>query len=139
MASWPRLKDHIAIASKALTNANEALTHDQDNIELKQCKWEAKEELVAPQTGEEEDCHQRSRIAWLKLGDTNAAYFSKITKEQAIKNTRLCSLESSGNMLTSHEDLANEGIDYFSKLFRKKDIIDSPKWFPRLVTDGMNL
>lgn len=67
MVVWSdSLNDQIAATSKAIIDASKVLMHNQDDIELLQRKWEAKEESVALQARGEKDYHQLSRITWLK-------------------------------------------------------------------------
>lgn len=41
--------------------------------------------------------------------------------------------------MTTREELAAEGIEFYIELFRERSTTDEPCWFPCLVTDDMNL
>lgn len=126
-------------AASDLTVAAENLAADPNNSQLQQAKLDAKDKLLQLQARDEEDCRQRSRIDWLKLGDSNSSFFSKMAKDHTLCNSRLCDVDSQGRVMTTREELAAEVIEFYSELFRERSMTDEHCWFPCLVTDDMNL
>ena len=59
---------------------------------------------------------QKSRVHWLKVGDSNNRFFSNACKNRWNSNKILHLKDSNGNNVTSHSDIARAAIDYFSNL-----------------------
>ncbi|XP_042515364.1 actin-related protein 4 [Macadamia integrifolia] len=74
--------------------------------------------LTTLQAQEESFLRQKSRITWLKLGDSNSAYFHKSVKARNNVNsiTKLSTPE--GNLVHRVDEIKKVAVDYFEDLFR---------------------
>lgn len=120
-------------------NVASDLNADHTNVDLQKKMLDTKTQLLMLQEREEEeDASQRSRANWLKLDDRNTMYFSEVTRERRITNSRLCMMDQHGNSLMIRGDLTKEGIEFYSALFSARTSDDAPMWFSFLVSDDMN-
>lgn len=79
---------------------------------------------------EESEKHQKSRVQWLKLGDSNTSFFHYSIKERRSRNN-ISTLKSQNNILLEDDkEIAEECIDFFSKLYDEEG---------RKVTDGSGI
>lgn len=66
---------------------------------------------------EETYWRQRSKVYWLADGDTNSKFFHASASARKRKNTIKQLRDSSGNWITSQEDLCALVRDYFTSIF----------------------
>lgn len=60
---------------------------------------------------------QKSRICWLKNGDSNNSFFFRSCNKRWNSNKILFLEDRNGDLRSSHCDIAQEAVDYFSNLF----------------------
>lgn len=59
---------------------------------------------------------QRAKVEWIKLGDSNSAYFHAILKSKH-KQTNISMLkDANGNRLITHEKIEEEVLNFYKKL-----------------------
>ncbi|GAV79557.1 LOW QUALITY PROTEIN: Exo_endo_phos domain-containing protein [Cephalotus follicularis] len=63
---------------------------------------------------------QKSIIQWLKEGFSNTAFFHRSVKVRQSKNHITRMLDDQGSWLESEQDIAQEGINFFSNLFENQ-------------------
>ncbi|XP_019233129.1 PREDICTED: uncharacterized protein LOC109213752 [Nicotiana attenuata] len=98
--------ENIQMGMTLLGNDNEAIVQKkEDKFELE--KWLEVEESIVK---------QKSRIKWLKLGDSNTSYFHVCVKNrQAMKHIgRL--MDSAGQILQSNSEVEEEILSFYKKL-----------------------
>lgn len=72
--------------------------------------------LLLLRTNEEKVLHQRSKITWLKLGDSNNAYFHVSIREKQRKATIKRLITSSGVIVTAANEIEDEVLQFYSCL-----------------------
>lgn len=83
-------------------------------------------------TKEEADLKQRSKVSWLKLGDTKSRFFSIATRMWRAKNQTLRILNSVGNQIITRTQLETNNMRYFQKSWLSTSPILIT--FPRVVS-----
>ncbi|GAV83447.1 hypothetical protein CFOL_v3_26894 [Cephalotus follicularis] len=84
---------------------------------LKSQEIRLRQELSLTAKKEEAFFEQKSRIQWLKEGDSNTAFFHRTVKVRQSKNHITRMLDDQGSWLESEQDIAQEGINFFKNLF----------------------
>lgn len=133
------LKDRISVVSLELSCLADFLATNPTNSQVHEERVEAKVKLLQLQAREEEDRRQRLRVDWLWLGYSNSSFFSKMMKKRALRNSQLCNINAHVQSMITREELTNEGIGFYSELFKAKDMIEGTQCFPRLVFNDMNM
>ena len=64
----------------------------------------------------------RSRVKWFEEGETNSKYFMGLEKSKNVKNSIIELKSKSGKRLTNTDDILNETVDYYTRLYKSKDI-----------------
>ncbi|CAA0822586.1 Unknown protein, partial [Striga hermonthica] len=99
-----------------LTKKLEVLREDKAEDYWEQ--WnETRSELNAAHKQEELHWQQRSKVKWLKEGDSNTKFFHAYTLQKRKLNAISRLLTPSGSVLTSHEDIENHISEFYSELF----------------------
>ncbi|XP_050229117.1 uncharacterized protein LOC126678259 [Mercurialis annua] len=70
---------------------------------------------------EEKFLKQKSRISWLKLGDSNNKFFHNSVKVRRCRNRITNLIDANGNELKSQEDISSAMVDFYEKLFGKSN------------------
>ena len=73
---------------------------------------------------EETFLKQKSRVKWLDLGDGNNAFFHRACKSRWNTNKIVAIEDSSGNIKTSHGDIATVAVDYFRRILGSSHQVD---------------
>jgi hypothetical protein len=60
---------------------------------------------------------QRSKVYWLKDGDTNSRFFHAMASTKKRRNNIMELKTEEGNTVTTHHDIYGEAKNYFAKLF----------------------
>lgn len=60
---------------------------------------------------------QRSKVYWLKDGDTNSHFFHAMASTKKRRNKIMELKTDEGDTVTTHQDICGEANNYFSKLF----------------------
>ena len=91
-----------------------------DRNDLVQLERKLTHELYELMVAEESFFKQKSRIQWLKKGDSNTSFFHKMVAVRQNRNTVSSLLNSEGRRLNSYHELADEAVSFFQKLIGKK-------------------
>ena len=84
---------------------------------------------------------QRSRVLWLKNGDSNSKFYHNKATQQFRKNSILGIKDKRGNWQEQLELIGDIIVDYFGDLFTTRNSairVDSLSFIPKLVTDEIN-
>ncbi|XP_048599541.1 uncharacterized protein LOC125579747 [Brassica napus] len=85
---------------------------------------------------EEAYFRQRSRINWLKEGDSNTSYFHRVAVVRAAINTIISFLLSNGSLITDLEEMAIHAVNNFKSILAP-DVLPfclvSVSWFQSLI------
>ena len=84
---------------------------------------------------------QRSRVLWLKNGDSNSKFFQNKATQRFRKNSILGIKDKRGNWQEQLELIGDIIMDYFGDLFTTRNSAireDSLSFIPKLVTDEIN-
>lgn len=83
---------------------------------------------------------QRSKIQWLRLGDSNTRFLSIATRMKSSRNSTLKILNSEGVQTLSRVQLETRSMDYFRNLFKHtaSPLTTIPMVFPKVVSSPMN-
>lgn len=81
---------------------------------------------------------QKSRVNWLKHGDSNNRYFFNYSKGRW-KTNKLLSLEDNkGTTVTSHKDISKVAVDFYMNLLENDKVVEDIPYdlfFPQLTPD----
>lgn len=135
-STYSNLKDQLAASLLDLAQIVKVLAADLTNLHIQQAKLKAKEKLSQLQLREEEDNRQCLKVEWPWQGDTNTLFSSRMIKERTLINSRLDNMDLQGHQMTTR---GIEGVDFYTNLFKARDTSDGSRWFPRLVTNKMNM
>lgn len=83
---------------------------------------------------------QRSRIAWLREGDRNTAFFRAKARARQRTNRIKVLKDEDGRMFTEQEDLERLACEFYQRLFTAQEELDPSlvcKYVPRKVTPEM--
>ncbi|GAV92565.1 hypothetical protein CFOL_v3_35943 [Cephalotus follicularis] len=94
------------------------LEKDPTNPQLRDLEKELVEKLSNAGHVEEAVLRQKSRIHWLKLGDSNTAFFHKVCKVRQSKNFISHILNEAGQWVSEPRLIGEEGVSFFSHLFK---------------------
>ena len=64
----------------------------------------------------------RSRVKWYEEGETNSKYFMGLEKCNNVKNSIVELKSKNGKNLTNINDILNKSADYYTRLYKSKDI-----------------
>ena len=84
---------------------------------------------------------QRSRVLWLKHGDSNSKFFHNKATQRFRKNSILGIEDKRGNWQEQPEAIGDTIVEYFAELFTTRNSIIEEGYLsfvPRLVTDEIN-
>ena len=84
---------------------------------------------------------QRSRVLWLKNGDSNSKFFHNKATQRFRKNSILGIKDKSGNWQEQSEVIGDIIVEYFEDLFTTRNSAieeGSLSFIPKLVTDEIN-
>lgn len=87
---------------------------------------------------EESFLKQKSRVTWLKCGDSNNKFFFNACKSRWNQNKILSLTDALGNTHSSHAGVSKVAVDYFSSLLgQSKDVDNFPNDFqlPQLTQE----
>ena len=127
---------------EAVISARRSLDVFQENLNgipsADMCQLEEKlcNNLHNALIAEEKFLKQKSRVNWLKLGDGNNAFFHRSCKSRWNVNKIVMMEDSSGNVCTSHKDIADIAINYFSGILgthKTVEYLDDRIEFPQLT------
>ena len=59
----------------------------------------------------------RSQAEWIEQGERNAGYFTRLEKQRQAFNRIDCIRNDDGELLTGNDEVLNEGVKFYSKLF----------------------
>ncbi|XP_050207366.1 uncharacterized protein LOC126656792 [Mercurialis annua] len=68
---------------------------------------------------EEKFLKQKSRISWLKLGDSNNKFFHNSVKVRRCRNRITKLVDANGNELKTQEEISDAMVDFYEKLLGK--------------------
>ncbi|GAV62975.1 hypothetical protein CFOL_v3_06497 [Cephalotus follicularis] len=124
-----------------LKNVQLDLDEKPNDVDLKNQEIRLKNDLAISARNEGAFFKQKSRIQWLKEGDSNTVFFHRVAKVRQSKNHIAKILNEHGAWLESQQDIAQAGVEYFKNLFdhqgrHMQKVDDYPK---RLWADHSNL
>ncbi|KAL9677317.1 hypothetical protein QQ045_005545 [Rhodiola kirilowii] len=93
------------LQSKFIT---EEVIKDEAQLRGELDEWLAREELT---------WRQRSRVEWLKEGDSNTKYFHSRASQRRKRNTVNKIKDSNGSWITDEIEMCKEAVNYFSNIF----------------------
>jgi hypothetical protein len=62
-------------------------------------------------------------VTWLKEGDNNTKYFHSIAQCRKARNSISEIKYLNGTLVSSHEEMAKAGSDFFTSLFKEKQVV----------------
>ncbi|XP_010430863.1 PREDICTED: uncharacterized protein LOC104715119 [Camelina sativa] len=114
-------RENYSDLEKRTEEAHESLFQDQNRMLQSPSVANAEIELekhrlwLILSTAEESYFLQRSRVTWLREGDSNTSYFHKMTSSRQAQNHIHFLLDGNGNRFESQQDIQNHCVDYFQK------------------------
>ncbi|XP_075104573.1 uncharacterized protein LOC142178608 [Nicotiana tabacum] len=112
------VEDKIKVIRRELQEVQNKMSSILLNAELIEEEKELKSKLEKWILIEESIYRQRSRVQWLKLGDTNSAYCFAHTKNMSSLNGIHALTNDVGVQLHMEEDIEAEILDYYKQLLR---------------------
>ena len=85
----------------------------QPRADLVQLEKKLSMELYELMQAEEGFYKQKSRIQWLREGDANTNFFHKFVAVSQSRSTITTLIDSDGNKISSHPELAKEAVSFF--------------------------
>ena len=91
------------------------LLHLQDpsNSDLANAEKESLQVVTHFTLMEEAHLKQKSRIKWLKLGDSKTGFFHKVVRARQSKNRLLSVYNAEGEKLEDHKAVSQEAVSFF--------------------------
>ncbi|KAL5124246.1 putative ribonuclease H protein [Glycine soja] len=113
---FTNMQNQIEQVRQELHQVQNLLQHNPfDNLLLKEVK-QKNEKIIQLAQMEEDILMQKSKVNWLKLGDSNNAYFHATVKEKN-KNKGIYTLtDLDGNLLCTQESIEKEIVSFYKKL-----------------------
>ncbi|XP_013614584.1 PREDICTED: uncharacterized protein LOC106320769 [Brassica oleracea var. oleracea] len=102
---------------------------------------EALKELSTAPKAEELFWRQKSRVLWLRKGDTNSKYFHALVKQRRARNRITQLLDENGNVVEDEEELVAIATSYFRQIFESsipEDIADALAEVSTTITGDVN-
>ncbi|GAV89257.1 hypothetical protein CFOL_v3_32675 [Cephalotus follicularis] len=109
----------VAQSRQEVENVQARLEKEPTNPHLKFLEKKLVEKLRNTCHVEEAVLRQKSRVQWLKLGDSNIAYFHKVCKVRQSKNLISRILNEAGQWVSDPRLTREEGVSFFSQLFKR--------------------
>ncbi|GAV92873.1 LOW QUALITY PROTEIN: hypothetical protein CFOL_v3_36251, partial [Cephalotus follicularis] len=106
---------------KELCAQQAALDVDPSNVEARNREQQILEDYHKASRVEEAFLKQKARVQWLKLGDSNSAYFHRVVKVRQARNTIDRILKEDGQWTQNQEEVANECVRYYSNILQEPD------------------
>ncbi|XP_059663374.1 uncharacterized protein LOC132309039 [Cornus florida] len=107
------LKEEIQSAKASLSSCQLALDSALDNQALRTQEKHLLHSYTSLKLTEEKNCQQKSRIQWLKCGDSNTSYFYKFIASRNNRNKIAFISSSDGTLLKTEAAIKNEIVSYF--------------------------
>ncbi|XP_057248239.1 uncharacterized protein LOC130590219 [Beta vulgaris subsp. vulgaris] len=118
---FSHITNHIKNAREELDLIQTHIQFDRFNIELHNQEQHTISSLRKWLTIEENVMRQKSRLQWLKLGDSNTKVFYAAMKERQAMNCIDVIYNADGRKLTKPDDIQEEFKVFYSKLMRSCD------------------
>ncbi|XP_019267319.1 PREDICTED: uncharacterized protein LOC109244651 [Nicotiana attenuata] len=132
------LEGKIKEARKELQTIQEDMSNRMQDTELIEKEKILKQELEKWVQIEESVYKQKSRVQWLKLGDSNSGYFFAQMKHRNSTNGIQILTDDMGRQLVLDDEIEAEVLGYYRKLLGSKD--DSiPAINPNVIKMGTTL
>ncbi|KAL8467467.1 hypothetical protein ACS0TY_030923 [Phlomoides rotata] len=100
------------------------LQHLPQQVEQVQLARSTENKLAALLRKEDVYWLQRSRVSWMKDGDSNTKFFHKISSGRRKRNLIMGVRDSGGVMRSEHVEMERVFMEYFSELFTAKGSLD---------------
>ena len=119
--------NNLLAARQELSNFQMNISSPPSNSEL---LWEKSliENFQNALLEEETLLKQKSRVNWLKCGDSNSKFFFNACKGRWNSNKILSLLDGNGNSVSSHKDIAAVAVNYYSDMLgQAHSVTDFPE------------
>ncbi|XP_059627223.1 uncharacterized protein LOC132270018 [Cornus florida] len=107
------LQDEIQRVKASLSSCQMALDSAPNNLALRTQEKHLLHSLTSLMLNEEKNCKQKSRIQWLKCGDSNTSYFYKSIASRSNRNKIVSITSSDGIPLDTEAAIKNEIVSFF--------------------------
>ncbi|CAN1218712.1 LINE-1 retrotransposable element ORF2 protein [Linum perenne] len=115
------ISKRVAVAEQKMVAAQMSLLDSPDSNEFAAAK-DCKITWMELRDAEESMLRQKSKENWLKLGDSNTAYFHRAVKVRQAKK-QITYLEiSNGHVSSNMKEISQEIVSYYQNLLGKKDL-----------------
>ncbi|GAV78195.1 hypothetical protein CFOL_v3_21663 [Cephalotus follicularis] len=94
------------------------LDEDPTNEEARSTEKQLLEKYYKASWVEESFLKQKARVQWLRLGDSNSAYFHRVIKVRQARNTIIKIRKADGEWTKNQEEVGRESVSYFSNLLQ---------------------
>ncbi|XP_019253580.1 PREDICTED: uncharacterized protein LOC109232306 [Nicotiana attenuata] len=106
----------IQVARNKLMNIQMGMASPETDEEMIALEKETKTELAKWLEVEESIMKQKARIKWLKVGDSNTAYFHACVKNRQARNHIGRLMDNTGKLLQSEKEVEEEILNFYKKL-----------------------
>lgn len=110
------LREKIDEARRNLQQAHEDLCRDRFNVDNINRVKDRTSELLQLNELEDSDLRQKAKINWIRQGDGNNSYFHATIKGRYKHNAIRSLIKEDGSCITSHEDIEEEVLKFYSAL-----------------------
>ena len=104
-----------------LAKVQEDILSNNSRVELVQIEKTLSKELYNLMRAEESFYKQKSRVQWIREGDSNTSFFHKTVAARQSRNSISYLISSEGNRISTFSDMAEEAVSFFQKLIGEKD------------------
>eukprot|EP00256_Glycine_max_P036920 XP_006584238.1 uncharacterized protein LOC102664824 [Glycine max] len=115
------LREKIDEARRNLQQAHEDLCRDRFNVDNINRVKDRTSELLQLNELEDSDLRQKAKINWIRQGDGNNSYFHATIKGRYKHNAIRSLIKEDGSCITSHEDIEEEVLKFYSALLGSRE------------------
>ncbi|XP_070019089.1 nuclear pore complex protein NUP98A-like isoform X2 [Nicotiana sylvestris] len=133
--NFSKVDVRVQIARQQLTELHEHMRDSSPAHELYIKEKELKENLEKWILVEESILRQKSRVHWLKLGDTNSTYFHANIKNRITQNQIRSLVSDRGEMIQSEKGIEDEILGFYKQLLGA-NATQMPAIHPSIMAEG---
>lgn len=133
--NFSKVDVRVQIARQQLTELHEHMRDSSPAHELYIKEKELKENLEKWILVEESILRQKSRVHWLKLGDTNSTYFHANIKNRITQNQIRSLVSDRGEMIQSEKGIEDEILGFYKQLLGA-NATQLPAIHPSIMAEG---
>ncbi|XP_077228657.1 uncharacterized protein LOC143861656 [Tasmannia lanceolata] len=115
-----RIDERVPLIRKALEDSQSRLVANPSNQGLIDEEISLRDDLFKASRLEESMVHQKSRLDWLQLGDSNSKFFHSVVRARNIANNIMALEKTNCNITTNPEEIADIPQSYFSSILNSQ-------------------